>query len=163
MKRLINKLQRSLCRALPIMLSVLLILGSFPVFAVPSSDADAQTYPDGALLIGTEEELLAFVQNCSLDSYSKGLKVFLTQNITLHAADFSGIPYFAGEFDGGDHVIDGVSLAAGGSTRGFFRYVAQGAVVKNLTVRGVICPQGTKATVGGIAADNRGTTAWLPL
>ena len=159
MKRLINKLQRSLCRALPIMLSVLLILGSFPVFAVPSSagDENAQAYPDGALLIGSEEELLAFVQNCSLDSYSKGLKVFLTQNITLHAADFSGIPYFAGEFDGGDHVIDGVSLAAGGSTRGFFRYVAQGAVVKNLTVRGVICPQGTKATVGGIAADNSGT------
>ena len=110
MKRLINKLQRSLCRALPIMLSALLILGSFPVFAVPTSagDENAQAYPDGALLIDTEEELLAFVQNCSLDSYSKGLKVFLTQNITLHATDFSGIPYFAGEFDGGDHVIDGV-------------------------------------------------------
>lgn len=94
MKRLTNKLQQLLRRTLPVMLSVLLILGAFPVFAVPSSDADAQTYPDGALLIGTEEELLAFVQNCSLDSYSKGLKVFLTQNITLHATGFFRHPVF---------------------------------------------------------------------
>lgn len=159
-----KSLRRAAGKTAALVLSFLLTVGSVPVYAVPDTDA-AETaavtsetvYPEGALLIGTEEELLAFAKDCSLDSYSKGLKVFLTSDIRMDYDEFSGIPYFSGEFDGGGHVIDGVSITAGGSTRGFFRYVAKGATVKNLTVRGIIKPQGTKETVGGIAADNNGT------
>ncbi len=167
---LFKNFQRVAGKTTALSLSVLLTLGSLPVYGAPNTGAaDAQAaetvsdapvqvvYPEGALLIGSAEELIAFAQNCSLDSYSTGLKVFLTNDIRMDYDEFSGIPYFAGEFDGGGHVVDGVSITAGGSTRGFFRYVAKGATVKNLTVRGVIRPQGTKATVGGIVADNKGT------
>ncbi|MGN1121154.1 MAG: hypothetical protein ACI4RV_02225 [Eubacteriales bacterium] len=132
----------------------------FYAAAEPSADAaytDAAPYPEGAIVLYTADDLLNLAKLCSLDSFSVGKKVCLAQNIDLTGIAFSGIPYFAGEFDGAGHAVSGVEITSGGSTCGFFRYVAEGAVVKNLTVRAGVIPSGTKNTLGGIVADNSGT------
>ena len=91
-----KSLRRAAGKTAALLLSFLLTVGSVPVYAVPDTDA-AETaavtsetvYPEGALLIGSEEELLAFAKDCSLDSYSKGLKVFLTSDIRMDYDEFS--------------------------------------------------------------------------
>ena len=107
--------------------------------------------------IGSVEELLAFAENCRLDSYSRGLTVSLTADLDLSDADFESIPYFAGAFLGNGHTIKGLKLTANGSVQGLFRYVAKGASVEGLQVQGDVQPAGSRSRVGGIVGSNAGT------
>lgn len=142
-----------------------LTVGSFPcgVWALPSeteslaSTSDESAYPADAVVLYTAEDLISFAKNCSLDSYSVGKQVYLAGNIDLSASDFTGIPYFAGEFNGSGFAVTGLHLDGAGNSYAFFRTVAEGAVIRNLTVRGSVAPSGTATTVGGIAARNAGT------
>lgn len=60
-------------------------------------------------------------------------------------------------FEGQGHTISGLSLVDDGSVIGFFRYVQQGANVRDLVIRGRSMPTGSRSTVGGIAGSNAGT------
>ncbi len=138
-------------RAVVCGLLLLALLAGFiaPVFAEDSDSPD--------LTISTAEDLLAFAENCVLDTYSENLTVSLEADIDLQDVDFSGIPIFCGTFNGNNHVITGLSLTKEGSVQGLFRYLTEQAVVENLSLQGTVSPDGTRCQVGGIAGCNAGT------
>ena len=104
-----------------IMLAGLLIgvcLSAVSVLTVFAEKEEALTETTKEILsIATVEEFLAFVENCRLDSYSRGLTVELEADIDLTRVDFSGIPIFCGSFEGRGYSIKGLDIAkAGGLT-----------------------------------------------
>ena len=107
--------------------------------------------------ISTEEDLRRLAENCVLDSWSRGIKVVLCNDIVLSMESEFSIPTFAGIFDGNSFTISNVKLTGNGSAAGFFRYVQEGAKVRNLTVSGEISPSGSQNQVGGIVGVNYGS------
>lgn len=114
-------------------------------------------YADGGnITIESVEDLEELAKNCKLDTWSQGKTVTLTADLDLTDSDFTSIPTFGGTFDGGGHTISGLSYTKDGSTEGFFRYIQEGAVVRNLRVEGILSPTGTGKNIGGIAGSNSG-------
>lgn len=128
--------------------AMLLSLWFMPVIAADAEDV---------IHISSLEEFLQFAENCRLDSFSQGKSYVLATDIDLTDADFDGIPVFSGTFDGGFHTIKGLRIQSSGSSKGLFRYVQSGAIIKNLHVEGEVIPTGTRAYTGGIAGTNSGT------
>ncbi|MGN0403219.1 MAG: GLUG motif-containing protein [Acetatifactor sp.] len=107
--------------------------------------------------ISNEEELAELARNCGLDSWSVGKYVKLEGNIILSKHCDLMIPSFGGIFDGGGYTISGLDIRAAGSATGLFRYIRQGAVVRNLTVTGRVSPEGSKSETGILAGVNYGS------
>ena len=107
--------------------------------------------------ISSVDDLLQLVSDCRLDSWSADRTVDLNADLDLTGVDFAGIPTFSGTFNGNHHTIQGLSLVDDGSVTGFIRYVQEGAVIRDLTVRGRSMPTGSRTTVGGIVGSNAGT------
>ena len=120
-----------------------------------SSTAQEQDY--AIVEISTEEDLRRLAENCVLDSWSRGIKVVLQNDIVLSMESEFSIPTFAGIFDGNSFTISNVKLTGNGSAAGLFRYVQEGAKVRNLTVSGEISPSGSQNQVGGIVGVNYGS------
>ena len=120
-----------------------------------SSTAQEQDYV--IVEISTEEDLRRLAENCVLDSWSRGIKVVLRNDIVLSMESEFSIPTFAGIFDGNGFTISNVKLTGNGSAVGLFRYVQEGAKVRNLTVSGEISPSGSQDQVGGIVGVNYGS------
>jgi methyl-accepting chemotaxis protein len=135
-------------RALAILLSVCLLCSLLP--AAASAD-------DGTLYLRTVDDLLAFSEQCALDTWSQGRTVVLAADLDLAGASFSPIPTFGGVFDGGGHTISGLILNVDGSVQGLFRYIQQSGTVKNLNVRGTIASDNSCDQLGGICGSNAGT------
>lgn len=106
--------------------------------------------------VQSESELLELAENCRLDSWSKGKKVELLEDIELKDADIV-IPVFAGIFEGNGHSISGVGLDARGDDMGLIRYLQTGGVVRNLTVNGKGLQKNGQSAMGGIVGRNYGT------
>lgn len=136
-------------RFLASLLCLTLLFASFPTVAFAEDQKED-------IVINNLEEFLAFSKACSYDGYSKNKTVLLMADIDVSASDFSGIPIFCGDFNGNHHTISGVNLAPSGSNVGFFRYVTAGSTVRNLSVKGVIVPDGTEKNIGGLVANNSG-------
>ena len=66
--------------------------------AAEAAQGDGQN--EGAVTIRTTEEFLAFAQNCTSESYSKGRYFVLETDLNLQGTDFKPAPVFAGTFDG---------------------------------------------------------------
>ena len=113
-----------------------------------SSTIKEQDY--AVIEISTEEDLRKLVENCVLDSWSRDKKVVLQNDIVLSMTGELSIPTFAGIFDGSGFTISNVKLTGDGSAVGLFRYVQEGAKVRNLTVTGEVSPSGSQDQVGGI-------------
>ncbi len=120
-----------------------------------SSTAQEQDY--AIVEISTEEDLRRLTENCVLDSWSRGIKVVLQNDIVLSMESEFSIPTFAGIFDGNGFTISNVKLTGNGSAVGLFRYVQEDAKVRNLTVSGEISPSGSQDQVGGIVGVNYGS------
>ena len=120
-----------------------------------SSTLKEQDY--AAIEISTEEDLRKLAENCVLDSWSRDKKVILQNDIVLSMASELSIPTFAGIFDGSGYTISNVKLTGNGSTVGLFRYVQEGAKIRNLTVTGEVSPSGSQDQVGGIVGVNYGS------
>ncbi|WP_455501777.1 hypothetical protein [Gemmiger sp.] len=147
----ISDLTRRLWAALLALCLVLTL--TLPVFAEGESETEEkETYH-----IGTVDELLQLADYCRLDSWSENRTVVLDADLELTGSGFTGIPSFSGVFQGQGHVISGLSLVDDGSVIGFFRYVQEGANIRDLVVRGRAMPSGSRTTVGGIAGSNAGT------
>lgn len=116
---------------------------------------DAQ-YDKDTLHIKTAEDLMAFAENCSLDTWSDGLPVVLDNDLSLSGVDFWAVPFFNGSFDGCSHTIYDVSLTDAMAPCGFFLELGQNATVKNLNVVGSVAPGGDKNMSGGLVGLNRG-------
>ena len=152
-----------------------LILAAATVFSLtlPASAAEAKKTEDTKkteeatepaeqttftqVYISSAKDLADLAKRCRLDSASKRLKVTLTKNISLSEYPNLQIPTFRGVFDGGNHKITGFTIDAEGSAQGLFRYIQEGAVVKDLEVVGRITPGGSATQIGGIVGVNAGT------
>lgn len=110
---------------------------------------------EGVVHIRSQSDWEQLIQNCRLDTWSQGKTVVLDCDLTGIGA--ASIPTFGGTFDGQGHTIYGLRLSDEGDHQGLFRYVQEGAVIKNLSVSGVVTPDGTCSAVGGIAGVNSGT------
>ncbi len=118
---------------------------------IPAAAAAERT-----VTLSTREELLDFAARCASDTYSKGLTVYLADDIDLGGTAVS-VPIFLGTFEGGGHRIRGLALKGSASSYGLFSQVEAGAVVRDLRVEGEVDPDGSQSCVGGIAGENRGT------
>ena len=142
-------MKRKTCNCLCLLLAVLFSLS----LILPAAAADALSNP---LHLRTPEDLRAFSQHCTLDSWSQGKTVYLDADIDLTGASFSPIPTFGGVFQGQGHTISGLSITGSGNIRGLFRYIQPSGQVYDLTVQGSVGPSGRKNHLGGLAGDNRG-------
>lgn len=137
-----------------IILSLLLAMSLFPAGAFAAGpEAISREAPSE---ISSASAFLDFASGCVLDSYSKGKSFILTKDIDVSGLDFSPVQCFYGSFDGNGHSISGLDVSCDGSRQGLFRRVGEGAVIKNLIVKGSVTPSGTSESVGGIAGENAG-------
>lgn len=111
---------------------------------------------ENTLILETPEDLLRLAESCRLDSYSLGLTVRLENDLDLTGVDFEGIPSFSGTFDGRGYRITGLELTQPGSQAGFFRYLTREAVVRDLSLEGIIAPTGSRESVGALAGHSAG-------
>ena len=111
---------------------------------------------DGVIRIRTAEDLVALAKECSLDTWSDGKKVVLENDLSLSTVEFSSIPIFNGEFDGGGHTIFDLSLSSAQSPCGFFLETGKDADVHDLNVSGTVATVGDDSVVGGLVGRNRG-------
>lgn len=107
--------------------------------------------------VSTAEDLEKLAELCRLDSASKNLKVILNGDIDLKDMEDFQIPTFGGIFDGQNHKLYGLVVNQDGSAQGLFRYIQEGATVKNLEIIGRVTPSGSSTKVGGLAGVNAGT------
>ena len=106
--------------------------------------------------IESTEDFLKFAENCKLDTWSVNKRVVLEKDISLANTSFAGVPTFGGEFDGGGHTIDNLSIKNDMSYVALFSNVQKTGVIRNLNVKGTVVPTGKQIIVGGIVADNNG-------
>ena len=125
------------------------------ITSMPVCPIDVQA-EENAVVIRTEEELLEFGRACTSESFSAGKTVRLEADLDLSGQPFYPIPVFSGTFEGNGHTISGLSIGQTGSNLGLFRYLEEAAVVENLTVQGVLKPEGSRMKIGGIAGTNKG-------
>lgn len=135
---------------------LLLCLVMAMTMVMPVHGADKKPAEKEPVVIASAEELLAFAEQCRMDTYSEGLSVILAADIDLSGVEYTAIPVFAGNFDGCGYRITGLHLTAQGSVQGLFRYLTKSAVVQNLTLEARIEPAGSRSSVGGIAGNNAG-------
>ena len=108
------------------------------------------------IYISNVRELIRLSEQCVSDTWSQGVTVVLTADLHLASSGFTPIPVFGGTFDGAGHSITGFVCTGRGSDTGLFRYLREGAVVKNLTLDAVVAPEGTATGVGALAGQNLG-------
>lgn len=115
-----------------------------------------RTFAANTVSITSLEDWNRFVKECKLDRWSVDTQVVLETDLDLSGV-FRPIPIFSGSFDGNGHKIHMGTYNKAGSDTGLFRYLTSGAIVKNLTVTGVLEPSGQKSQIGGIVGHNSGT------
>lgn len=142
-------LNRGWKRSGALLLCALLLLNLAPRGLAAAENPD--------VVLSSPEDLVRFGKDCALDSWSRRRTVWLAADLDLTGQDFVPIPTFGGTFEGQGHTISGISLTGSGSSVGFFRFLQPGAVVRDLTVSGVICPSGSASQVGGVAGTNSGS------
>ena len=158
-----NTAKRTLEKLLSVCICLCMLGAMLPaqVFAEEADTAQTEivqdTAPKDTVYLSSADDLIQLAKNCRLDSWSQNRTVVLEADINLSGVDFNGIPSFGGTWEGQNHAITGLSLSQDGSVQGLFRYVQQGALVRDMTVKGRIKPGGTRASVGGIAGSNAGT------
>lgn len=112
---------------------------------------------ENLIYIKNADDLIQLSKDCSFDQWSRGKTVILDNDIDLKNLEFTPIPIFGGLFDGNDHTISGLNIKVEGSNQGLFRYLEEGAIVRDLSVEGSVLPSGEKSIVGGLAGNNKGT------
>lgn len=114
--------------------------------------ADAES----VISIGTTQDFMAFMEGCVSESYSRGKTFCLTADINLGGIPLTPAPVFAGTFLGNGHRIADIDISESGSDQGLFRFVEEGAVIRELSLSGTVAPKGSGSRVGGLAGTNRG-------
>ena len=140
---------------------ILLLFALLSAFLLPVLAEEPEAPEARELHITNEEEFLEFAENCRLDAYSQDLTVYLDADLDLTGLEFEGIPIFFGTFDGGSHEIRGLDLTREGSVTGLIRYAAESALIRDLTVKGNVLPQGSMVSIGGVVGDNAGTLQYV--
>ena len=127
------------------------------VYADDKDDSASENSTDEVYYINDMTDFNEFVSYCSEDGWSLNKEISLETDIIIPDADFGGIPYFNGTFEGNGHTITVNYMSHAGSNYGLFRYVGAGGIVQNLIVNTVCIPTGSAQNVGGIVGVNYGT------
>ena len=128
---------------------------SYPQTPIELERSEAD-YDKEVLHIRTVEDLIAFSENCSLDTWSDRLPVVLDNDLSLSDVDFQPIPLFNGSFDGRGHSIFDLSITDPMAPCGLFLETGRDALIKNLSVTGTVTPGGENNMTGGLVGLNRG-------
>ena len=157
------------CKHMALVTAALLAVGSvFPAQAAQSSVYGQYLSGENAgnipgteagytrISLSTEGDLAEFARNCQVDSWSRDKYVTLEGDIALQEHQDLSIPVFGGIFDGQGYGISGLDIRTSGSAAGLFRYVQEGGVVRNLSVSGMVHPEGSGNRVGLLAGVNYG-------
>lgn len=104
--------------------------------------------------IATIEDWNLLAKDCTLDIYSNDKKVILDKDISFAGETFMPLPYFNGEFDGGNHTLSGISIEAKTINNGVIRITCQNALIHDLTVKLGINSQANRT---GFVGYNQGT------
>lgn len=113
--------------------------------------------------IRTKADLLEFaavLRTDAVEDYMKGKTVYLEADIDLTGTKWAPVSEFAGTFDGQNHTISNMDLAGvTGNYDGFFGYLDETAVIRDLNVTGEVSTTETmdRIYMGGIAAYNLGS------
>lgn len=137
-------------------LSLVLVVSSFSSICY-GAGTNAKETEASDIEIQNVEDFLAFVENCKYDSWSVGKTVSLATDLDLIGVEFDGAAYFNGTFEGNNHTLSNVELDGKSSDYGFFRYIGELGIVKDLHISGEIKPSGSQENIGGIAGVNYGT------
>lgn len=137
-----NRIGRRMCA---LVLTICMMLFCLPISVLANPDA---------IYLSSAQDVLAFAQNCRLNTWSIGKTIILSNDIDMNGVEFSGIPTFGGNFVGQGYTITGIELTEDGSVLEFFRYLQETAVVENVTIEGMVAPEGSKSKVGGIAGKS---------
>lgn len=116
-----------------------------------------ESFREETIYIEDIDDLYRLAEDCAYDTWSKNKKVVLKTDIDLGGKEFSPIPIFSGVFDGQGHTIRGLTIRPVGSNYGFFRYLEEGGIVKNLNIEARIELEGRGENIGGIAGSNSGS------
>jgi len=146
-------MKRTLSVLIAVVLAWTLVPGAAAAGPRPSPTPEPESEP---VNIASAEDFLRFSRSCERDVYSRGVVFTLTADIDLTGTEFAPVPYFAGTFEGGGHMILGLAVTADGSRTGLFRTVAEEGVIRSLRVKGTVAPGGTAQFVGGLAGVNQG-------
>ncbi len=125
----------------------------------PGEDKEEAFTPENAnsvVRISSPEALLDLAKNSGLETYTKDKTFILTDDIDMSGYSGISIPAFFGTFDGKGHKISGLSFEKEGYSSGLFRYVKQGAVIRNLAVNSYITVSDDSLITGGICGINEG-------
>ena len=106
--------------------------------------------------IESTADFVEFSKKCWLDTWSVNKVVYLDSDIILTGSGFETVPTFGGIFEGNGHTIEGLIYSAPVSNYGIFANIQKTGVVKNLTVKGTIHPEGKQVVTGGICGNNSG-------
>ncbi|WP_276949961.1 hypothetical protein [Acetatifactor muris] len=140
--------------AYPVMAAEYPTFGQFISGEKAGNPAEESGYT--VISLSTEADLQQLVQECEVDSWSRDKYISLENDIILQENREIIIPSFGGIFDGGEHTISGLEITKVGSSTGLFRYVQEGATVRNLNVSGKVSPQGSRSRTGILAGVNYG-------
>lgn len=135
------------------LLSVMMIILIMFIEIAPVISIEAESK---VVHITDADDLYRLSEDCSYDRWSKDKTVVLDGDIDLKGEKFPPIPIFGGVFDGQGHTIRGLLITSEGSNRGFFRYLEDGGIIKNLNVEGEVTPEGERKNIGGIVGNNSG-------
>lgn len=147
--------------AVSLLLCLCLIAGSYnTVWGMPEENGYTEEQNETSMAeihISSYEDLQELADNCRLDSWSQDKIVYLDQDISCTDGDSVMIPSFGGIFYGQGHSITNLSVTEAGSNIGLFRFVQETGRIENLTVHGILEPEGSKNFVGGIVGNNSGS------
>lgn len=169
-KKIINKKKAILAAGLSLILCISQPLSDLIVSAAPDASTPADTdtaldtiakdaldaVTDSAVHISTADELTAFAENCTLDTWSVGKIFVLDADIDLSGSDFSTIPTFGGTFFGQGHTISGLTLTGGSNSKALFRYIQEGGEVCQLSLSGTAKADGSHSGLALLAGTNYG-------
>ena len=150
-------MKKNLVRILALVLIAALLLPLCVRAEEDPAEGTAQNTVYEEYTVSTAEDLQNLAEVCRLDSASQKLKVILKADIDLKDLEGFQIPTFGGIFDGQNHKLYGLTVDEDGSARGLFRYIQEGATVKNLQIIGRVTPAGSSTKVGGLVGVNAGT------
>lgn len=118
-------------------------------------ETEAEQYE--TIYIDSVEKLQELAELCAYDAWSRDKYVLLEADLELAGRELI-IPVFGGIFDGQGHTVSGLEITQEGSQAGLFRYLQQGAVIRDLSVREArVIPQGSACQTGILVGRNYGS------
>lgn len=147
----------------------LILMGCLPLQAQEEPTVTYEQYVSGeyqqeieaeqyeTIQIDSVEKLQELAELCAYDAWSRDKYVLLEADLELAGRELV-IPVFGGVFDGQGHTVSGLEITQEGSQMGLFRYLQQGAVIRDLSVREArVIPQGSACQTGILVGRNYGS------